>query len=156
MTRRSGSPDDQCQRHLTVTGSRSCNAGSVPGDQTGHVGRHPRLRVRKWFATTEAEVAGIGGLAEPARPARARAAPVRDPRQADPRPSPRPGRRLLHPDPKTGEQPYFEACARRWAGVDFDALELPDGVDPVDLDAVAAIAVARLAEPLRRASCRAH
>ena len=52
------------------------------------------------------------------------------------------------PRPKASDQP-IEACARRWAGLDFDALELPDGVDLVDLDAVAAIAVARLAELFR-------
>ena len=36
----------------------------LPGDQTGHVGRHPRLCVREVVATTEVEVAGNGGLAE--------------------------------------------------------------------------------------------
>ena len=110
----------------------------------------------RWFATTEVTVAGIGELAgllgqlerEPRLfLIRGRLIQGRHPGRV---------RRLLHPDPKASDQPYFEACAQRWAGLDFDALELPDGVDPVDLEAVAAIAVARLAEPFRRASCWAQ
>ena len=107
----------------------------------------------RWFAVTTVEVAGIAELAhklteiEQNHPysflIRAKLVVGCDPRRV---------RRLLHPDPKTGEAPFFEPCPRHWVGLDFDAIELPPGVSGVDLDAVAALAVAKLPEPFRHAA----
>jgi hypothetical protein len=46
-------------------------------------------------------------------------------------------RRLLYPDPKTGEQPTLVECPRRWLALDIDGLSCPFGLDPTDLAACA-------------------
>lgn len=46
-------------------------------------------------------------------------------------------RRLLHPDPETGEAPTLREVPRRWCAVDLDSVPLPDGTDPRDLAACA-------------------
>lgn len=110
----------------------------------------------RWFSVVSVEVRGIAELAgvlgrlEKAPYSfviRARLIAGLDPKRV---------RRLLHADPANGEAPYFEPCPRHWLGLDFDSFELPAGVAAVDLDAVAALAVARLPEPFRRASCWAQ
>jgi hypothetical protein len=110
----------------------------------------------KWFATFSAEVAGIGGLAEllgrlEHEPRtliiRGRLIRGRDPGRV---------RRLIYADEKTGDQPYFEPRRRKWLALDFDSFDLPAGISPVDLDAVAALAIARLPKPFRRATCWAQ
>ena len=110
----------------------------------------------RWFAVTTVEVRGIAELASVLRQLerapysfiiRAKLIEGLDPKCV---------RRLLHADQASGEGPYFEPCPRRWVGLDFDGLDLPIGVSAVDLDAVAALAVARLPEPLRPASCWAQ
>ena len=107
----------------------------------------------RWFSVTTAELAGIADMAgklteiEQHHPhsflVRAKLIEGCDRLRV---------RRLLHADPATEEGPYFEPCPRRFVGLDFDAPPLPHGVDPVDLEAVAGLAVARLPEPFRRAS----
>jgi hypothetical protein len=110
----------------------------------------------KWFATTEFEFSGFSGFADllgevERRPLwfllRGRLIEGRHPGRV---------RRLLHPDQKTGDDPYFEPCPRHWCGLDFDSFDLPAGVDPVDIDAVAALAIERLPDSFRRASCWAQ
>jgi hypothetical protein len=106
-----------------------------------------------WYSAESVEVAGIFELAallsrlehEPRRfVIRASLIEGRDPRRV---------RRTLFPDKKTGEPPYFEGRPRFWFGADFDHVELPEGVSPVDIDAVAEIARGSMPEPFRRASC---
>lgn len=61
---------------------------------------------------------------------------ARDPRACVIRGEPLPGvdlektRRLLHPDPYTGEAPSFRGTDRRWIALDFDGIPCPAGVDP--------------------------
>ena len=141
-------PVDQITVLQCAMGCRATKRVSMAGISDYACGR--------WFATTTAPAAGI------AEAARVLGELEREPRlfiiRAMLIAGRHPGRvrRLLYPDPKTKDQPYFEACPRRWAGLDFDALTLPEGVDPVDLEAVAAVAIARLPEPFRRASCWAQ
>jgi hypothetical protein len=109
-----------------------------------------------WFAASEAQVSGISDLAallsqiEPTPTKliiRAALIDGRDPRRV---------RRLLHPNKKTGEAPYFTPRDRRWVGLDFDRVDLPEGVAPTDIDAVAAAAISLLPEPFRGVSCWAQ
>lgn len=46
-------------------------------------------------------------------------------------------RRLLHPDPETGDAPTLREVPRRWVAVDLDSVPLPAGTDPRDLAACA-------------------
>ncbi len=46
-------------------------------------------------------------------------------------------RRLLHPDPETGDAPTLREVPRRWVAVDLDSVPLPHGTDPRDLAACA-------------------
>jgi hypothetical protein len=110
----------------------------------------------KWFATTEVVVCGIGSLAAllaeiERRPRwlviRGRLIKGRAPGRV---------RRKITPDPGDPDAPYFERSPRKWLALDLDSFDLPAGVDPVDLEAVAAIAVACLPEPFRRTSCWAQ
>lgn len=54
-------------------------------------------------------------------------------------------RRLLHPDPDTGDQPTLREVPRRWLALDMDDLAAPAGIDVTDLAACSA--AARLALP---------
>ena len=46
-------------------------------------------------------------------------------------------RRLLHPDPETGDRATLRETSRRWVAVDLDSVPLPEGTDPRDLAACA-------------------
>ena len=46
-------------------------------------------------------------------------------------------RRLLHPDPETGDAPTLREVPRRWVAVDLDSVPLPEGTDARDLAACA-------------------
>ena len=46
-------------------------------------------------------------------------------------------RRLLHPDPETGDAATLREVPRRWVAVDLDSVPLPEGTDPRDLAACA-------------------
>lgn len=48
-------------------------------------------------------------------------------------------RRLLHPDPETGDAPTLREVPRRWVAVDLDSVAMPAGTDPRDLAACARI-----------------
>jgi hypothetical protein len=107
----------------------------------------------RYFGVTTVDVAGIADTAAwldvlATRPysflIRARLIAGHDPSRV---------RRLLHPDPKTGDPAFFEPCPRFWAGLDFDDIDLPEGFSPVDLDAVAAVAIAKLPDAFQRATC---
>jgi len=74
-----------------------------------------------------------------------RAAPI-DPARA------RRVRRLLHPDPETGEAATLHEVPRRWVAVDIDGLPLPADTDPRDLAACAKAARAALPHAFRDAA----
>jgi hypothetical protein len=58
-------------------------------------------------------------------------------------------RRLLHPDPETGDAPTLREVPRRWVAGDVDGLPLPRGCDPRDLAACAAAALPALPAAFR-------
>jgi hypothetical protein len=62
-------------------------------------------------------------------------------------------RRLLYPDPKTGDLATLRDVARRWLALDFDSLPRPECVHTDDLQACAAAAIERLPQEFRSASC---
>ncbi len=62
-------------------------------------------------------------------------------------------RRLLHPDPETGEMSTLREAPRRWLALDVDGLPLPAGTDPRDLAACAAAALPVLPVELRATAC---
>jgi hypothetical protein len=61
-------------------------------------------------------------------------------------------RRLLHPDPKTGEVPSLREVPRRWIALDLDGLPMPAGTDPRDLAACAHAVLPLLPVAFRDAS----
>ncbi|WP_159993743.1 hypothetical protein [Roseomonas sp. 18066] len=60
-------------------------------------------------------------------------------------------RRLVHPDPETGEQPTLRDVARRWLALDLDGVPLPEGIDRADLIACARAVLPMLPQPLQQA-----
>lgn len=60
-------------------------------------------------------------------------------------------RRLLHPDPETGDAPTLREAPRRWAALDVDGQPLPRGCDPRDLGACAAAVLQALPPTFRGA-----
>lgn len=62
-------------------------------------------------------------------------------------------RRLLHPDPETGEVATLREVPRRWVALDVDGLPLPAGTDPRDLAACARAVLPRLPAAFQRAAC---
>jgi hypothetical protein len=50
-------------------------------------------------------------------------------------------RRLLHPDPKTGDAPTLRDVPRRWVALDFDDLPRPEGVEATELALCARVAI---------------
>ncbi|MGC2415430.1 MAG: hypothetical protein WA459_22385 [Stellaceae bacterium] len=62
-------------------------------------------------------------------------------------------RRLLHPDPDTGNQATLREVPRRWVALDIDGLRRPDGIEADDLPGCARIAIAGLPEAFQRARC---
>ena len=61
-------------------------------------------------------------------------------------------RRLLYPDPNTGEQPTLVERPRRWLPLDIDGLSCPAGIDPADLVDCARHAAAMLPASFRGVS----
>lgn len=53
-------------------------------------------------------------------------------------------RRLIHPDPKTGDRATLYEVPRFWVATDWDALDRPDHVDVTDLHACGMAALGRL------------
>jgi hypothetical protein len=53
-------------------------------------------------------------------------------------------RRLLYPDPKTGNIPTLRDVPKRWVALDFDDLPRPNGIEATDLLAAARVAIATL------------
>ncbi len=72
---------------------------------------------------------------------------IRDPQRA------RGVRRLLHPDPDTGEAPTLAEAPRAWLALDLDGLPLPEGTDPRDLALCGDLARATLPEAFHGAAC---
>ncbi len=62
-------------------------------------------------------------------------------------------RRLLHPDPDTGDMATLRDVPRQWLALDIDGLLRPDGVDPANLLACARVAVAELPAAFHGARC---
>jgi hypothetical protein len=62
-------------------------------------------------------------------------------------------RRLLHPDPDTGEAATLAEVPRRWCALDLDSVPLPEGTDPRDLERCARHALALLPPAFRAARC---
>jgi hypothetical protein len=58
-------------------------------------------------------------------------------------------RRLLHPDPATGDTPTLRDVPRRWLALDFDRLPRPDEITAQDLVACARIAIEALPDAFR-------
>jgi len=58
-------------------------------------------------------------------------------------------RRLLHPDPQTGELPTLREVPRRWVSIDVDSVPVPAGTDLHDLAACARAVVPRLPHAFR-------
>lgn len=80
---------------------------------------------------------------------------ARDPHSAvirgeliDPRRS-RGVRRLLYPDPETGEAPTCREVSRQWVALDLEKIERPADVDVTDLAACARVALASLPAAFR-------
>jgi hypothetical protein len=61
-------------------------------------------------------------------------------------------RRLVHPDPKTGEQPTLRAVPRAWVALDMDDVPLPEYADVHDLAACGEVALGLLPEAFRNAT----
>jgi hypothetical protein len=72
---------------------------------------------------------------------------IRDPDHA------RSVRRLVHPDPETGEAPTLRDVPRAWIALDLDSLPLPAGTDPRDLPGCAEAALLALPAAFRTAGC---
>jgi hypothetical protein len=62
-------------------------------------------------------------------------------------------RRLLHPDPKTGEAPTIREAPRVWLAIDVEGVQRPASVPAADLSACAAEAVGRLPDAFHNMRC---
>lgn len=62
-------------------------------------------------------------------------------------------RRLLHPDPKTGDAPTLAEAARAWLALDLDGLPLPARTDPRDVSLCGTLARAALPAAFHGAGC---
>ncbi len=62
-------------------------------------------------------------------------------------------RRLVHPDPETGEAPTLREVPRRWVAIDLDSVPVPAGTDLRDLAACARAVMPRLPRPFWDVSC---
>jgi hypothetical protein len=62
-------------------------------------------------------------------------------------------RRLVHPDPETGEQPTLRDTPRRWLAIDAEGIDRPPGLDLTDLPACFRVAVQRLPMAFHGADC---
>jgi len=60
-------------------------------------------------------------------------------------------RRLLHPDPDTGDAATLREWPRRWVALDFDRLQRPEWIEPVDLVSCAAVAIETLPDEFQGA-----
>jgi hypothetical protein len=62
-------------------------------------------------------------------------------------------RRLVHPDPETGEAPTLREVPRRWVALDLDSVPVPGGTDLRDLAACARAVKPRLPRAFHDVSC---
>jgi hypothetical protein len=62
-------------------------------------------------------------------------------------------RRTKHADPKTGEAPFFHEVARSWVAFDFDSVEVPEGLDPLDAEGAGKHLRGLLPPEFRNVSC---
>jgi hypothetical protein len=62
-------------------------------------------------------------------------------------------RRLVHPDPATGDQPTLRDVPRQWLAIDAEGVERPPGLDLSDFPACARAALQRLPAPFHGADC---
>lgn len=62
-------------------------------------------------------------------------------------------RRLVHPDPETGEAPTLAEAARQWLALDMDSLPMPDGTDILNLTRCGELARAALPPAFHGAAC---
>lgn len=63
-------------------------------------------------------------------------------------------RRLVHPDPETGEPPTFAAAERSWFATDLDKIKRPVAIDPVtEPDGAIEYLIGLLPPELQDASC---
>jgi hypothetical protein len=62
-------------------------------------------------------------------------------------------RRLLHPDPKTGELPTLREAPRQWLAVDVEGVERPAAIAAADLVACAGEAIRRLPDAFHGGCC---
>jgi len=62
-------------------------------------------------------------------------------------------RRLVHPDPETGDQPTLRDVPSRLVALDCDGLPAPEGLDLHDLDTCGEAAVAMMPEAFRGTAC---
>jgi hypothetical protein len=65
-------------------------------------------------------------------------------------------RRLLHPDPQTGEAPTLHEVPRWWLSLDVDGMDRPADLPADDLAGCAAAAIRRLPAPFHGAACVAQ
>ncbi len=62
-------------------------------------------------------------------------------------------RRLVHPDPETGDPPTLVAAPRCWLANDADSVPLPPDLDPADLAGCAAAVLAHFPPAFAGAAC---
>jgi hypothetical protein len=62
-------------------------------------------------------------------------------------------RRLLHPDPKTGDEPTLTDVPQAWVALDCDGIPAPEGIDRRDLEACGILARLTMPEAFHGAAC---
>jgi hypothetical protein len=128
-------------------------------ERHGHIDERGKLKVQptdtaKYFRYQTVRIRNLGVLARLLRRLegmpqsciiRGELLPGVDPKSA---------RRLLHPDPKSGDPATVRAVVRQWIMLDMDAIKWPPGIDPADdPDAAIEYLISLLPEEFHYASC---